>query len=127
MQTETIKALTILAQITQNHFFQFDPQNYTITFKTKEHLSFVKGGWLEVYTGYEFFKALITLNSQAELAINVELKKNNTPNEMDVMFIHHAQLYCIECKTAKIMTGDKTKDVLYKLSALQEFGGLNQK
>ena len=43
------------------------------------------------------------------------------------MFIHHAYLFCIECKTAKTMANENAKDVLYKLSALQDFGGLNQK
>lgn len=33
------------------------------------------------------------------------------------MFIHHAHLYCIECKTAKTMAHEQAKDVLYKLSS----------
>ena len=33
----------------------------------------------------------------------------------------------IECKTAKTMAHEQAKDVLYKLSSLQDFGGINQK
>ncbi|WP_043974596.1 MULTISPECIES: Card1-like endonuclease domain-containing protein [Acinetobacter] len=127
METETIEEISNLAQITQNHFFGFNSDTLTIEFKSKETIAYVKGGWLEIYAGYECFKVLISLTPQAELALNVELKKNQTPNEMDIMFIHHANLYCIECKTAKTMAEDKAQDVLYKLSALQDFGGLNQK
>lgn len=127
MQDEQVEGLTVLAQITNQHFFQFDAQLKTITFASDAAREYMKGGWLEVYAGYECFKALVSLDPQAELAINVELKKNDTPNEMDVMFIHHAYLYCIECKTAKTMAYENAKDVLYKLSALQDFGGINQK
>lgn len=127
MRKEQVEGLSVLAQITQEHFFLFDSKSKTIHFKNEEARNFMKGGWLEVYAGYECFKAIIALNPQAELAINVTLQRNDTPNEMDIMFIHQAQLYCLECKTAKTMATENAKDVLYKLSALQDFGGLNQK
>ncbi|MFW1746486.1 Card1-like endonuclease domain-containing protein [Acinetobacter guillouiae] len=127
MKKEQVESLNILAQTTNQHFFEFDTNSKTISFKSKDAREFMKGGWLEVYTGYECFKAIMSLNPQAELAINVTLKKNDTSNEMDVMFIHHAHLYCIECKTAITMASENAKDVLYKLSALHDFGGLNQK
>lgn len=127
MKNEQSEVLAELAQVTQNHFFKFDTDTKTIKFESEYARDFMKGGWLEVYTGFECFKALMSLNPQAELAVNVELKKNETPNEMDVMFIHHAHLYCIECKTAKTMANENAKDVLYKLSALHDFGGVNQK
>ncbi len=127
MKNEQVEGLSALAEITAQQFFSFDSMSKTIYFNNESTRDYMKGGWLEVYTGYECFKALMSLNPQAELAINVELKKNNTPNEMDVMFIHHAYLFCIECKTAKTMANENAKDVLYKLSALQDFGGLNQK
>lgn len=124
VQAEEIYALV---EAHQEHFFQFDIASRTLTFKDKISRDFVKGGWLEVYAGYECYKALISVDHQAELAINVTLQKNNTPNEMDVMFIYQAYLYCVECKTAKSMAAENAKDVLYKLSALNDFGGLNQK
>ena len=127
IQAEQAEGLEVLAQITQEAFFSFDSSTSVIQFKSEETRDYMKGGWLEVYSGYECYKALIGLNPQAELAINVELKKKDTPNEMDVMFIHHAHLYCIECKTAKTMAHEQAKDVLYKLSSLQDFGGINQK
>ena len=127
MQNEQVEGLSILAQITEQHFFTFDANSKTISFNSADAREYMKGGWLEVYAGYECFKALISLDPQAELAINVEVKKKNTPNEMDVMFIHHAHLYCIECKTAKTMAHENAKDVLYKLSALHDVGGINQK
>lgn len=127
MQNEQVEGLSILAQITEQHFFTFDANSKTISFNSADAREYMKGGWLEVYAGYECFKALISLDPQAELAINVEVKKKNTPNEMDVMFIHHAHLYCIECKTAKTMANENAKDVLYKLSALHDVGGINQK
>ena len=127
MQPEHAEGLHTLAQITNEQFFRFDASSNTIHFISKDTRNYMKGGWLEVYAGYECYKALIGLNPQAELSINVELKKKDTPNEMDVMFIHHAYLYCIECKTAKTMAHEQAKDVLYKLSSLQDFGGINQK
>lgn len=127
MQDEQVESLSMLAQVTEQHFFSFDPTRKIVQFVSEEARDYMKGGWLEVYAGYECFKALISLDPQAELAINVELKKNATPNEMDVMFIHHAYLYCIECKTAKTMAAENARDVLYKLSALQDLGGINQK
>ena len=127
MQAEQAEGLDVLAQITQNTFFSFDSTSGAIHFNSAETRDYMKGGWLEVYSGYECYKALIGLNPQAELAINIELKKKDTPNEMDVMFIHQAHLYCIECKTAKTMAHEQAKDVLYKLSSLQDFGGINQK
>ena len=127
MPIEQAEAICDLAQLHQEHFFQFDLESRTLTFKDETTRAFVKGGWLEVYAGYECYKALVNVDHQAELAINVTLRKNNTPNEMDVMFIHQAYLYCIECKTAKTMASETAKDVLYKLSALNDFGGLNQK
>ena len=127
MQSEQVEGLSVLAQITQEHFFRFNSDQKTIHFNSLISRDFMKGGWLEVYAGYEFYKALIALDPQAELSINVEVKKKTTPNEMDVMFIYHAYLYCIECKTAKTMAYENAKDVLYKLSALQDLGGINQK
>lgn len=127
MHAETVDSLAVLAQLTDEHFFSFDVDSHRIRFKDLDALHFMKGGWLEIYTGYIFFKVLMGLNPKAELAINVELIKNQTPNEMDVMFIHHADLYCIECKTSKTMAEGKAQDVLYKLTALQDFGGLKQK
>ncbi|MFV5525596.1 DUF1887 family CARF protein [Acinetobacter variabilis] len=127
MGSDEVDGLSVLAKITNQHFFSFDESLRSIEFKNEYTREYMKGGWLEVYTGYECFKALMALNPQAELAINVELTKDNTPNEMDVMFIHQAYLYCIECKTAKTMADNKAQDVLYKLASLQGFGGLNQK
>lgn len=127
MKSEQNAQLTKLAEVTHHHLFEFDSATNLITFKSEPARDFMKGGWLEVYVGFECFKALMSLNPQAELAINVELNKKDTPNEMDVMFIHHAHLYCIECKTAKTMANENAKDVLYKLSALHDFGGVNQK
>lgn len=127
MPLEQAETILVLAQSHQEYFFQFDVESRTLTFKDESKRAFVKGGWLEVYAGYECYKALVSVDHQAELAINVTLRKNNTPNEMDVMFIHQAYLYCVECKTAKTMNSDTAKDVLYKLSALNDFGGLNQK
>lgn len=127
MASDTAEALDHLANTSRQAFFSFDPHSFSLKFNDAQARDFMKGGWLEIYTGYECFKTLITLNPQAELAVNVELKKNDTPNEMDVMFIHHAHLYCIECKTAKTMAHETARDVLYKLSALQDFGGINQK
>lgn len=127
IEPEQAEGLEILAQITDNTFFSFERNEHRICFNSEQARDYMKGGWLEVYSGYECYKALISLDLNAELAINVELKKKNTPNEMDVMFIHHAHLYCIECKTAKTMAHEQAKDVLYKLSSLQDFGGINQK
>lgn len=43
------------------------------------------------------------------------------------MCIYQAHLYCIECKIAKTMAEQNVKDLLHKLLALQNLGGLNQK
>lgn len=116
-----------LALDTEQRYFTFDADHQLIRFQDKASCNYVKGGWLEVYVGFECFKALIGYNPQAELAINVELKKQGTPNEMDVMFIYDAFLFCIECKAAKTMADNSAKDVLYKLTALNDLGGIKQK
>ncbi|MDR9778755.1 hypothetical protein RJJ65_40120, partial [Rhizobium hidalgonense] len=68
-----------LALDTEQRYFTFDADHQLIRFQDKASCNYVKGGWLEVYVGFECFKALIGYNPQAELAINVELKKQGTP------------------------------------------------
>lgn len=127
IEEKSRKQLYDLAEVSQQRYFCYDEQQQILSFRNKASCQYVKGGWLEVYAGFEAYKALYALNPQAELAINVELKKQGTPNEMDVMFIYQAQLYCLECKAGKTMAEDSAKEVLYKLSALGDFGGINQK
>lgn len=136
IDNDTREGLTILSDLTEQQYFQFDPSTCKITIADEEALKFIKGGWLEVYAGYECFNALNLLSNNAELAINVEFQKDCTNNEMDIMFTHHGHLYSIECKTEKYLINNqqsnqqykdknKSTNILYKLASLHETGGLN--
>ena len=51
IDNDTREGLTILSDLTEQQYFQFDPSTCKITIADEEALKFIKGGWLEVYAG----------------------------------------------------------------------------
>jgi len=90
----------------------------------KKEINYLTGGWLEEY-GYNLVRGHIQLDDD-KIGLNVQILRDKTPNEFDVMFVNENILYVIECKTA--LKDDKKNllnDTLYKLSALNKNFGLD--
>ena len=66
----------------------------------KKDTKYLSGDWLEEYIYFKL-KEELKLNDK-EIATGLNLKKENTPNEIDVIFIYDHKLYIIECKTSII-------------------------
>jgi hypothetical protein len=64
----------------------------------KYDFKYLSGDWLEEWTYYKV-KEEFGLNED-EISTGSYITKEQTPNEMDVMFLLNHQLYIIECKTA---------------------------
>jgi len=108
-------------------------------FLSKYDTKYLSGDWFEEYI---YFKIKTELHlDESEIATGLNLIKENTPNEIDVIFIFDHKLYIIECKTSII---DKRKimrirdgilveeeknikllpEILYKSDALRNKFGL---
>jgi hypothetical protein len=66
----------------------------------KNDTRYLSGDWLEEYVYYQIKKDLKL--SDSEIATGIQIKKENTPNEIDVIFVYDHKLYIIECKTSII-------------------------
>jgi hypothetical protein len=67
---------------------------------SKKDTKYLSGDWFEEYV---YFKIKDELQlSEEEIATGLNLNKEGTPNEIDVVFIHDHKLYIIECKTSVI-------------------------
>lgn len=64
----------------------------------KYDFRYLSGDWLEEWTYYKV-KEEFGLD-ESEISTGSYITKEQTPNEMDVMFLWNHQLYVIECKTA---------------------------
>lgn len=114
--------------------------NYTHENKLdKKETKYFSGDWLEEYV---YFKIKDELNlNDDEILTGCTLKKEQTNNEIDVIFIHNHKLFIIECKTSiidkrkfeKIKEGIKVEEIkdfkllpeiLYKSDALRNKFGL---
>jgi hypothetical protein len=106
---------------------------------SKKDTKYLSGDWLEEYIYYKIKNELNL--SDNEITTGLNIKKQNTPNEIDIIFIYNHSLYIIECKTSildkrtikKIRAGvevEEEKDinllpeVLYKSDALRSDFGL---
>lgn len=106
---------------------------------TKNDTKYLSGDWFEEYVYYKI-KNELNLNDN-EIATGLNLKKEDTPNEIDVIFIYNHKLYIIECKTSiieeksikRIREGKEVEekkdvkllpDILYKSDALRNKFGL---
>ncbi|MBN2663642.1 MAG: DUF1887 family protein [Bacteroidales bacterium] len=66
----------------------------------KKDTQYLSGDWLEEYIYYQIKEELNLDDS--EIATGITLTKENTQNEIDVVFIFEHKLYIIECKTSII-------------------------
>ena len=93
---------------------------------------YLSGEWFEEFV---FYKIKEELNlSDKEIGTGYNLTKQNTPNEIDVIFIYKNKLYIIECKTSifdnRMVSQEKTKkvnllpEIIYKSDALRNTFGL---
>ncbi len=67
---------------------------------SKKDTKYLSGDWLEEYI-YFRIKTELSL-SDNEIATGLNLRKESTPNEIDIIFIYNHKLYVIECKTSII-------------------------
>jgi hypothetical protein len=114
--------------------------NYEFNGRLKEKdTKYLSGDWLEEYV-YFSVKQELKLDEE-EIATGLNLKKEGTPNEIDVVFIYNHKLFIIECKTSifdkrtikRIREGKEVEEekqinllpeVIYKSDALRGKFGL---
>jgi hypothetical protein len=98
----------------------------------KNETKYLSGEWFEEYVYYKI-KEELGLNDD-EIGTGYNLTKENTPNEIDVLFVFKHKLFIIECKTSVIetrqMPDGTVKDfkllpeIIYKSDALRNKFGL---
>lgn len=93
---------------------------------SKDETKYITGEWFEEYV-YPRIKEWLGKGDE-EIALGLQLLKNDTPNEYDIMFTHNNALYVIECKT-DVSDNEEGKisylftNTLYKAATLKkEFG-----
>lgn len=93
----------------------------------KHETKYLTGDWFEEYV-YSLIKHNLG-KSDNEIGLGVQLSRNDSPNELDIIFTHNNALYVIECKT-NIADNEEGKiskiftDTLYKAAALKKDFGL---
>lgn len=102
----------------------------SITFASEHARFFACGGWLEDYV-YNIVQKLIITKVIQDYWRNMKIKFHyrEKPNEIDVAFLAHNQLYIIECKTGKFNYDglEKGLKTLRKLNYIRKGSGLNAK
>lgn len=99
--------------------FQFDATQFT-----RVQMANITGGWFEeyVYQKLKYEKHI----AEENIALNVEIKKGNDNNELDVVYVDaQNQLHIVECKT--VAKSDLLNDTLYKQQAIKSKFGLTVK
>ncbi len=66
----------------------------------KKDTQYLSGDWLEEYIYYKIKEELAL--ADVEIATGITLTKENTTNEIDIIFIYQHKLFIIECKTSII-------------------------
>lgn len=92
----------------------------------KKETKYLTGEWLEEFI-YPIIKDTLKVKDE-EIGMGIQLLKNETPNEYDIIFTHNNSLYVIECKT-DVSDNEEGKinylftNTLYKAATLKkEFG-----
>jgi hypothetical protein len=98
----------------------------------KKETKYLSGDWFEEYVYYKIKEELSLCDD--EIGTGYNLTKQNTPNEIDVIFVYKHRLYIIECKTSvvenRLMPDNSMKEfkflpeVIYKSDALKSKFGL---
>lgn len=81
----------------------------------KYHFRYLSGDWLEEWTYYKVREEFGL--DESEISTGSYITKEQTPNEMDVMFLLNHQLYVIECKTA-VKESKEQPDGSWKLTTI---------
>lgn len=77
--------------------FDYDDDTGRIVWHDAEDVAFCKGNWFELLVAFWYFEAS---NYQLRnIHVGLEVRKNNSPNEADVAFVHKGVFYFVECKT----------------------------
>lgn len=88
--------------------------------------SFVKGGWLELYT-YDCVAQVTGELGIRDKAANLVVNNRGVKNEMDIAILARNRLFIIECKTARMdkPQAPKANNALFKLAEIcRRIGGL---
>ncbi|MBS4798060.1 hypothetical protein HMPREF3279_09855 [Haemophilus sp. HMSC71H05] len=129
--------VSLLKELHHKDLLDFD--NHRIDFRDTMHKDLLNGIWLEEIT----YKAIENIKSIQDKALSLEvgnssydqnkkqyaLQNQGNQNEFDIAFIAKNRLHIIECKTQMMNKegGLKSEDILYKLEALKNYGGLMTK
>jgi hypothetical protein len=133
-----VKSLvTLFEELHHKDLLDFD--NHRIDFRDTIHKDLLNGIWLEEIT----YKAIENIKSIQDKALSLEvgnssydqnkkqyaLQNQGNQNEFDIAFIAKNRLHIIECKTQLMNKegGIKSEEILYKLEALKNYGGLMTK
>jgi len=84
---------------------------------------YIIGGWFEEY----IYNLLVSQNiiKDNDIGLNIEIFRENSQNEFDVIFTYDNALFVIECKTGlNGLNGKIVNETLYKLDSLKKDFGL---
>jgi hypothetical protein len=132
------KKKMIVENQTHKNFLEKIQYQYENILSEKD-TKYLSGEWLEEYVYYKIKDDLNLADN--EIATGINIKKDNTVNELDVIFIFNHKLYIIECKTSIydkrkieiIKNGEKKEkdkdinllsEIIYKSDALRSKFGL---
>lgn len=129
--------VTLVEELHHKNLLDFD--RHRIDFRDTVHKDLLNGVWLEEIT----YKAIENIKSIQDKALSLEvgnssydqskyqyaLKNQGNQNEFDIAFMAKNRLHIIECKTQQMNKegGIKSEEILYKLEALKNYGGLMTK
>ena len=129
--------VSLLEELHHKNLLDFD--RHRIDFRDTVHKDLLNGIWLEEIT----YKAIENIKSIQDKALSLEvgnssydqnkhqyaLKNQGNQNEFDIAFMAKNRLHIIECKTQQMNKegGIKSEEILYKLEALKNYGGLMTK
>ena len=93
-----------------------------------EKIRFLSGEWFEYFIYHRLAEAL-KLEPNIAIQPGGEIKRGNSGNELDVMFLFDNAMHIVECKTSTQLDGGKSfiKEVLYKAKTIQNDFGLTVK
>ena len=97
----------------------------SVAFTDKNSRDYVCGNWLEAHT-CAVVNSISESKRQTRAVQGVPIRKNDSPNELDVVFLANNAPYVIECKTALLET-EGGGDVLYKIDSITQKMGLRTK
>lgn len=93
---------------------------------TKYECQYLSGEWLEEYL-FHFIKVEFKIQESA-IAMGLVARKNDNPNEFDVLLMKNNKIYLFECKTSIYIDSDESQtfigETIYKSDSLRNKFGL---